>query len=67
MKMWKQLRLRTQENLQRYHQSPVTYLFYLIRMYVSRAFWKLHKIYGEDIEIVLNNKEIAEFPDLSED
>ena len=67
LKMWKNLRLRTQDNLQRNFRSPVTYLFFLIRMYVFRAFWKLHKIYGEDIEVVLDNKEIAEFPDLSGD
>ena len=67
LKMWKNLRLRTQDNLKRYVQSPVTYLFFLIREYVSKAFWRLYKIYGEEIEIVLESKEIAEFPDLSED
>ena len=67
MMMWKWLRLRTKENLQRYLRSPVTYLFFLIRTYVTTSFWKLYRIYREDIEIVLSNKEIAEFPDLSED
>jgi hypothetical protein len=36
-------------------------------MYVFRAFWKLYKIYGEGIEIVLGDKEIADFPDFSGD
>lgn len=67
LKMWKNLRLRTRDNLERYFINPTSYLFFLIRLYVSRAFWKLHKIYGEDIEILLDNKEIADFPDLSEE
>lgn len=67
LKMWKNLRLRSAENLSKNFPSPVTYLFFLIRMYVGRIFWKFCKIYGEDIEIVLDNKEIADFPDLSGD
>lgn len=67
MKLWKNLRLRSIENLEKNFVSPVTYLFFLIRMYVGRIFWKICKTYGEDIEIGLDNKEMEDFPDLSED
>lgn len=67
LKMWKNLRLRSAENLEKNFPGPTSYLFFLIRMYMGKIFWKFCKTYGEDIEIILNNKDMADFPDLSED
>ena len=60
LRMWKNLRLRTGENLARYYQSPTTYLYFLIRTYVRRAFRRLHNVYKEDIEVTVPHKEMAE-------
>lgn len=59
LRLWKNLRRRTSEDLGHYCKSPTTYLFFLIRNYSRRAFERLKNIYKEDIEVVLPKEEMA--------
>jgi len=60
LKMWKNLRRRSRENLrsERCSKNPTAYLYFLIRAYVAKAFGRLKKIYKEDIEMTSSDEEI---------
>lgn len=62
LKMWKNLRRRSKENLrsERCSKYPTAYLYFLIRAYIAKAFGNLKKIYKEDMETTLSNGEIEE-------
>ena len=49
MKLWKNQ--RNPKKLGRYCESPTTYIFYLIRSYVSIAYEKILKIYEDNEKV----------------
>ena len=51
LRLWKNIRERSNENLKRYYRSPTSYLYFLIREYAVRSFRRLSYIYQEDVEI----------------
>jgi len=49
LKMWKNQ--RNPKKLGRYRKSPTTYMFYLVRSYVSIAYEKILKIYDDNEKV----------------
>lgn len=56
LRLWKNLRLRPTENLTRYLINPTSYLFFLIRTYCTRAWWRMfHVVHKEEHESSLDS------------
>lgn len=50
LRLWKNLRLRDDNNLKRYLICPTSYLFFLIRTYTLRAWWRMFSVHKEEYE-----------------
>lgn len=69
LRLWRNLRLRDAENLARYLINPCHYLFFLIRTYCLRGFFRMFSVHKEEYESSLESimSEQAEQQEMSYD
>jgi len=65
LRLWKNLGRRSSKSLlsERYTKNPASYLFFLIRNYVSKAFRRLRNVYGDLVEVSLDEADFIKKED----